>query len=240
MAEELIPFQYNAQPLEVRQSRGVYTIALPGSTAPRQLVRDVDYGMIRKPNGDPIGRNPSLFKPGAEKIVCMYGLLTHYTLESKVEDIENGFFHYLVRCDLVKIINGSEYVITSSYGSANTREKRNGSQSPYDGANSAMKMAQKRALVGAAISISSVSDMFTQDIESDSADATVYFDSDPEKPITAKQITFFYSAASRSGLTKQGAKDFLSDHGYSSAKEIRQGDLDRLLGDMKKGEANVR
>ncbi|MCI6935898.1 MAG: hypothetical protein MR762_04450, partial [Clostridiales bacterium] len=47
-------------------------------------------------------------------------------LAGKLEDIEHSFFYFLVRCDLVKIVNGVEYVITSAYGSGNTREGRTG------------------------------------------------------------------------------------------------------------------
>ena len=58
-----------------------------------------------------------------------------------------------------------EIIFTSGYGSANTREKRNGFNGAFDSANSTLKMAQKRALVSAAISICGGSDLFTQDIE---------------------------------------------------------------------------
>ena len=204
---------------------------------PSTLKRGVDFGMIRKKNGDAMTKNPTLFKSGAEKVAVAYGLCQRYTVESKIEDVENGFFYFCVRCDLVKIVNGTEYVITSSYGSGNTREGRTGSQSPYDGANSALKMAQKRALVSAALSLGCMSDCFTQDIESDTEDASVYFaDKDPSKPITAKQITFFYAATGRRGMTKNEAKDFLKAHGYNSAKEIKSGDFDTLLEDLDKAQ----
>ena len=191
--------------------------------------------MIRKKNGDAMTKHPTLFKSGAEKVAVAYGLCQRYTVESKIEDVENGFFYFCVRCDLVKIVNGTEYVITSSYGSGNTREGRTGSQSPYDGANSALKMAQKRALVSAALSLGCMSDCFTQDIESDTEDSSVYFaDKDPNAPITSKQITFFYAATGRRGMTKNEAKAFLKSHGYNSVKEIKSGDFDALLDDLDK------
>ena len=211
-----------------------YAISVYGC-APATLKHGVDFGMIRKKNGDAMTKNPTLFKSGAEKVAVAYGLCQRYTVESKIEDVENGFFYFCVRCDLVKIVNGTEYVITSSYGSGNTREGRTGSQSPYDGANSALKMAQKRALVSAALSLGCMSDCFTQDIESDTEDASVYFaDKDPAKPITAKQITFFYAATGRRGMTKNEAKDFLKAHGYNGAKEIKSGDFDALRDDLDK------
>ena len=228
---ELALYQYNAAALTVVPipRSGNYTICGPGGVT-ATLKRGIDFGMIRKKNGDPMTKNPTLYKSGAEKVAVVYGLCQLYTLESKLEDIEHGFFYFLVRCDLIKIYDGKEYVITSSYGSGNTREGRTGSQSPYDGANSAVKMAQKRALVSAALSLGCVSDMFTQDIESDTEDGEVYFKSkDPEAPITANQIKFFYKVCSNHGLTKGEAKAHLKAHGYDSASKVLSKDFDALL-----------
>lgn len=239
MQTEPIPYSYEQTALTVMRKPRTqdYEISVFGC-APTTLKRGVDFGMIRKKNGDAMTKNPTLFKSGAEKVAVAYGLCQRYFVESKIEDLENGFFYFMVRCDLVKIVNGIEYVMTSSYGSGNTREGRTGSQSCYDGANSALKMAQKRALVSAALSLGCMSDCFTQDIESDTEDASVYFgDKDPDAPITSKQITFFYAAAGRHGLTKQEAKAFLKAHGYESAKEIKSGAFDSLLEDLDKTEA---
>ena len=228
---ELALYQYNAAALTVAPvpRSGNYTICAPDG-APAVLKRGIDFGMIRKKNGDAMTKNPTLFKSGAEKVAVAYGLCQRYTLESKLEDIEHGFFYFLVRCDLIKIYDGKEYVITSAYGSGNTREGRTGSQSPYDGANSAVKMAQKRALVSAALSLGCVSDMFTQDIESDTEDGEGYFKSkDPEAPITANQIKFFYKVCSNHGLTKGEAKAHLKAHGYDSASKVLSKDFDALL-----------
>lgn len=228
---ELTLYNYDAAPLAVAPipRTGNYTICAPDG-APATLKRGIDFGMIRKKNGDAMTKNPTLFKSGAEKVAVAYGLCQRYTLESKLEDIEHGFFYFLVRCDLIKINDGKEYIITSAYGSGNTREGRTGSQSPYDGANSAIKMAQKRALVSAALSLGCVSDMFTQDIESDTEDGEVYFKSkDPEAPISAAQVKFFYTAASRHGLTKNEAKALLKTHGYGSASKVKSKDFDALL-----------
>ena len=228
---ELTLYNYNAAALMVAPvpRTGNYTICAPDGV-PATLKRGIDFGMIRKKNGDAMTKNPTLFKSGAEKVAVAYGLCQRYTLESKLEDIEHGFFYFLVRCDLIKINDGKEYIITSAYGSGNTREGRTGSQSPYDGANSAVKMAQKRALVSAALSLGCVSDMFTQDIESDTEDGEVYFKSkDPEAPITANQIKFFYKVCSNHGLTKGEAKALLKDHGYDSASKVLSKDFDALL-----------
>ena len=231
---ELALYSFDAAPLTVQHKprSGDYLISAYGGP-PATLRRGIDFGMIYQKDGSPMTKNPTLFKAGAEKVCVAYGLCQRYTLESKTEDSERGFFFYAVRCDLVKIVDGREYVITSSYGSANTREKRTGSQSPYDGANSALKMAQKRALVSAALSLGCMSDSFTQDIEGDQEDGDVYYKGkDPEAPITAAQVKFFYSAASRHGLTKNEAKRLLKEYGYDSAGKIKSKDFDTLLDAM--------
>lgn len=228
---ELTLYNYDAAPLAVTPipRTGNYSIAVCGG-APATLRRGVDFGMIRKKNGEAMSKTPTLFKSGAEKVAVAYGLCQRYTIESRIEDTEHGFFYFLVRCDLVKIVNGMEYVITSAYGSGNTREGRTGSQSPYDGANSAVKMAQKRALVSAALSLGCMSDSFTQDIESDMEDGSAYYaGKDPEAPISAAQVKFFYTAASRHGLTKNEAKALLKAHGYDSASKVKAKDFDALL-----------
>lgn len=232
--QELALYSYDAAPLAVEKKprSGDYLISAFGGP-PATLRRGIDFGMIYQKDGSPMTKNPTLFKSGAEKVCVSYGLCQRYALESKIEDPENGFFFYAVRCDLVKIVDGREYVITSSYGSANSREKRTGSQSCYDGANSALKMAQKRALVSAALSLGCMSDSFTQDIESDQEDGAAYYrGKDPEAPITAAQVKFFYTSASRHGLTKQEAKDLLKQHGYESASKIKDKDFDALLDAM--------
>lgn len=238
MNNDLVLYEFQAAPLAVQKKprSGDYEISVFGGT-PATLRRGTDFGMIRKKNGDAITKTPTLFKAGAEKVAVAYGLCQRYQIESKIEDPAEGFFFYTVRCDLVKIVNGMEYVITSSYGSANTREGRTGGQSAYDGANSALKMAQKRALVSAALSLGCMSDSFTQDIESDQEDGEAYFTGkNPEAPITAAQVKFFYTCASRHGLTKQEAKNLLRAHGYESASKIKVKDFDILLNAMEPNE----
>ena len=120
MSSELALYSCDAVPMTVSKIPRTqnYMVSIPGCV-PTQLTRGVDFGMIRTPNGKTIGKNPSLFKSGAEKVAVAYGLCQNYVLESKIEDPENGFFFYTVRCDLVKIVNGERYEI----GRASCRER---------------------------------------------------------------------------------------------------------------------
>lgn len=195
-----------------------------------RLQRDTDFGVI------PGTKQPSLYKAGAEKVVMSYGLLQHYSIETKHESFEadRPMFYFLVKCELVKISpDGKEYVFTTGYGSANTNERRNGRNSAYDSANSCIKMAQKRALVAAAISISGMSGLFTQDMENDSFVndnvAALSATNRAEAPITRKQMNLIYAKAGNLGLTAPQAKAVMAEAGYPSVKALTQGDFQHVI-----------
>src|SRR5690606_20050355 len=81
----------------------------------------------------------------------------------KIQDFEEGFFAYTVRCVLKK--NGQ--IITEGLGHCNSREKKyeGEKQDKYMLGNTCLKMDKKRAQVDAALTIVSLSDIFTQDLE---------------------------------------------------------------------------
>ena len=64
-------------------------------------------------------------------------------------------------------------------------------------------------------------------------DGTAYInEKDPEAPITAAQVKFFYAAASRHGLTKPEAKALVKKFGYDSASKIKTKDFDAMLAEL--------
>lgn len=225
MSEELT--LYEGKQALIRTSGLNYKVTAPITGAIVTLNRDVDFGMIPK------AKKPSLFKSGAEKVIAAYGLLQHYTIESKIEhfpdpgnDKDEPFFMYTIRCDLVKVANdGTEYVFTSGIGSANTKESRNGFAGAYNSANSSLKMAQKRAMVSAAVNIGVLSSMFTMDIE-DSEVETGYKQIagtvDPNSRITSKQVKRLFSMANSAGINAEKAKSRLAVLGYTTATEVTQ------------------
>jgi hypothetical protein len=114
-----------------------------------------DYGII------PGCEKPSLLKPGAEKINMLMGVATGYEIMGKEEDFDKGFYAYSIRCFLSK----SGMTICEGVGSCNSKEKKYVTQDPHSIANTILKMAKKRAYVDATLSLASLSDIFTQDIE---------------------------------------------------------------------------
>jgi len=124
----------------------------------KTLVPNHDYGQAFFGSG-----KPSLLKPGAEKILMLLGLSSEYEIIEKIQDYEEGFFAYTVRCILKK--NGM--IITEGLGHCNSKEKKYESdkQDKYMLGNTCLKMAKKRAQVDAALTVGSLSNIFTQDLE---------------------------------------------------------------------------
>lgn len=125
------------------------------SMVEKNLKKDQDYGVI------PGTQKPTLLKPGAEKIQMLMGVTSEYEVLNQIEDYDKGFFSYTVRATLSK--NGTK--ITEGLGSANTKEKRYINQDAFMLVNTVLKMAKKRAQVDATLTIASLSNVFTQDIE---------------------------------------------------------------------------
>lgn len=125
------------------------------SVIQNNLKSNQDYGVI------PGTGKPTLLKPGAEKIQMLFGVTSEYEEIERVQDYEKGFFAYTIKCTLSK--NGQK--ITEGLGHCNSREKKYIKQDPYSIANTCLKMAKKRAQIDATLTIASLSEVFTQDIE---------------------------------------------------------------------------
>lgn len=221
---------YEAQQVSAVPFRNGYKISCGNAVS--TLKRDVDFGVI------PGTKKPSLFKSGAEKIARDCGMLQHYTIESKIEDAEKPFFFYNVKCELVKVSNdGKEYVFYTAYGSANTLERRNGRNGAFDAANATLKMAQKRSLVSAVVSMGALSDLFTMDLENEdfmNGYKEIANTQDPNAPVTAAQIKRLYAIANDNGYNAKEAKKILAENGVTDTKAIKQGEYDKVCDLFKK------
>lgn len=191
------------------------------------LQRDVDFG---RPT--PKIKKPILYKAGAEKVLWEYGVIDRYELMHSIEDYENGFFMYRFKCSLIAVNNqtGEEVVIKEGYGSANTREASTGGQSGFDGANSRLKMAEKRAMVDAVIKLARLSALFTQDIENEDfmEAGTAMINAKETDFITAKQRQRLFAIGANAGLSTEQVKNVIKAQGFGSTKEIKQSEYDAL------------
>lgn len=152
------------------------------------MIKDTHYGVI------PGTKTPSLYKPGAEKIMSTFRLAA----DPSVEDLgRDGEVHYRVK---LSILSASGAFLGAGIGECSSSEdkyawrgavcdeefdatpenrrrikfaKWNGQvekkkqvrTNPADVANTILKMAKKRALVDAVLTVTAASDIFTQDIE---------------------------------------------------------------------------
>ena len=158
MSEEtaVINAEYSLTEIKPSHVQSMMTrIAEMRAVVQKNLVEGHDYGKIQ---GCP---KPSLWKPGAEKILILFGLASEYEIIDKVQDYEKGFFAFTVRCFLSR--NGIP--VTQGVGHCNTKERKYQKSNPYDLANTVLKMAKKRAQVDATLTVASLSDIFTQDLE---------------------------------------------------------------------------
>ena len=114
-----------------------------------------DYGTI------PGTSKPTLFKPGAEKILMLMGLQSTYEIIDSTRDWKEGFFQYQVKCTLKK----GDIIITQGLGACNNKEKKYVNRSGFDMDNTILKMAKKRSQVDASLTVASLSEIFTQDLE---------------------------------------------------------------------------
>lgn len=82
------------------------------------MVEGTDYGRIAG------SEKPTLLKPGAEKLIDLFGCTPEFTLVPEFchEDFESGFFKYTFRCRILSREKGA--VLAEGYGSANSRESR--------------------------------------------------------------------------------------------------------------------
>lgn len=108
---------------------------------------------------------PTLLKPGAERLLLACGMTHRAELQDKIEDFNDGFFFYRYSVTVSKYVNGAKLDIASCEASANSKEKRYRNQDPYTTQNTLIKMAIKRALVGATLQATATSGLFTQDVE---------------------------------------------------------------------------
>ena len=208
---------YNPPKAEVVAARNNYMVNIGDYSC--KLVRGVDFGKVPK------AKSPSLWKSGAEKILTGFGLYYDVVLTDSHKDYEKGFFYYEFTARAYDI-DGK--VVRCGVGCCNTSESSFGMAGGFNSANSAIKKAKKRAVVDLALTIGSLSDMFTQDIEDDANEQRAAEILKDDDPITAKQAKRLFAIAATNEITAEKAKLLLSSWGFSSTKDIRQKDYDAI------------
>ncbi len=183
-----------------------------------------DYMKVRR------GDKPSLLQPGAQKLAQLLGLSARFEIIEREIDLAGErdgqpFVHFLVKCFLY---DANGIVVSESYGEANSRSMKfavksrgkNGKtiidpQEPWrtikDNSdtviNTVLKIAQKRAYVGAVTFAAGISEMFTQDIE-DYSEPSYRRGQTTRKQTRAKKAQ---PAQKRKGAESVNAADWTAD-----------------------------
>lgn len=142
---------------------------------------DNDYAVIPGTARDGKPGKKVLLKPGAEKLMLLFGLRSEVTKVMEIIDHNGNFamFAYkasvyhirsgnkIAECDAVCNSQEKKYATRSTWikNAAGVNEKVPENTPIYDIMNTLMKMCQKRAIVGAVILATGASDFFTQDID---------------------------------------------------------------------------
>ncbi len=160
------------------------------------LTFGTDYGIIPG-----TGTKPSLWKPGAERLAIAFGCHPEYELVEKEIDHDRvntystkykgeqtsyGLYRFVYKAKIVR--NSDGQVLGECHGVCSTLEAKYIAR-PRDSENTACKMAQKRAFVGAILHAFGLSDRFTQDVEDlPSEDDTNSYQRRQQAPLQSKPV----------------------------------------------------
>jgi len=195
----------------------------------KTLKKGHDYGVIPG-----TGNKPTLLKPGAEKILMLMGLTSEYDVIEKVQDYEGGFFAFTVKCTLSR----GETKVTEGVGHANTRERRYTSgkqQDPYTLANTVLKMGKKRAQIDAVLTVASLSEIFTQDLEDHEdipqpARARNSRKAEQPKMATEAQRKRLFAMSKEAGLSAEDLQLLVQQQtGKTSSKDLTMDDIQKCF-----------
>lgn len=233
---ELMVVSTQAFPAVAERKGSNYVVTSPLTGNEVKLDRNTDFGVVPKT------KKPSLYKSGAEKIIMSYGLMCRYSVESKMEIVDKAqaVFGYVFKCSLYKGFTKpdgtyQEVEYANGYGAANTSEKRNGYNSAYDSLNGTIKMAQKRAMVQAALSVSGLSAMFSQDMEDETGvSMQEMIEQKPTDVINSQQRTRMGNVAANAGMTTQQFGKWLSAEGYPKSSQITVKQFDEIIEKLQK------
>ena len=178
----------------------------------KNLKQNYDFGVV------PGTQKPSLLKPGAEKIFMLLGLRSEFEIIDSTRNFDKGFFQYAVKCKLYK----GDILITEGVGAANNREKKWIKQDPYSIDNTVLKMARKRSMTDAALTVGSLSDIFTQDLTDSDLEGRMVSDrkryaTDQDGTITKPQAKRMFALA---GGNSDIVKQILAEYKYERSDQV--------------------
>ena len=209
-----------------------------------ELIDGIDYGVI--PNA-----KACLFKSGGEKVQMFMGLTPQYKLLNRtfipnqekkdrvwndqtrkyeIKETIRNYYAWEFSCELYH----GEVKVAEGVGMANTEEEkyvRQYTTKTADGmANTVMKIAKKRSFMDAILAVSGLSDLFTQDLDDNEDVKKLKVNKDENtKLITKAQIKTVFANLGALGLVKTDLDTIVNELGYTSIKEVKATDVNKVL-----------
>ncbi|RYX82220.1 hypothetical protein EON83_20370 [bacterium] len=146
-----------------------------------QMILEADYGCI------PSTPKPTLFKPGAEKLLAIFGFSTKYETTHRVENFcdKVPFCSYEVKVSVVNKRTG--IVEAEGLGACNSRERKYAKQDAANVANTILKMAKKRALIDATLLATRTSSLFSSKDTEETSNSTPTQEPEPRMVLVASR-----------------------------------------------------
>lgn len=152
-----------------------------------------DWGII------PYTKNKSLLKPGAEKLLKLFGFTAKFELVKEIEDWDKKFIYYRYKCVITHAASGT--FIADAVRSCNNKERKHANKDVYDVANTIEAIAQKRALVAATVQATMASEIFDADVSENDEEAPNKGVTEAEDPRRVRIFGGLYGKASARGLS---------------------------------------
>ena len=125
-------------------------------------------------------------------------------------------------------------MVRTGVGCCNTCESGFGTSGGFNSANNALKKAKKRAVVDLALTLGSLSNCFTQDLDDENNEQRASQLLKDDDAITSKQVKRIFAIASSNEITIEKAKELLVAWGFASTKDIKQKDYDSVCEKLEK------
>lgn len=125
------------------------------------LIKDTDYMSIA-------GGKPTLMKSGAEKMNILMGYSAEYEKTHEIMNPKDSYYHVEIKCTLRNKLGRR---VADCLASCNNKEQAKVKEAEtrgidmYSQLNSILKIAEKRAYVGATLNANALSHFYTQDLE---------------------------------------------------------------------------
>lgn len=111
------------------------------------------------------GGKPTLLKSGAEKMNILLGYSAEYHKVKEIINPKDSFYYVEIKCILKNA--KANVKVAEGIASCNNKEKSRKHLDFHDALNPVLKIAEKRAYVGATLNANALSQFYTQDLDDD-------------------------------------------------------------------------